>query len=444
MGKAISRITLRISGRLLIFGRMEANEKKWVPWLDGIYIHDCYVVKDLQIDIAKPGEQEDAPRHLILTGKNGSGKSSIIKAIDWRIESLVGSKYDIDHWKEIQTATIDELKSHSALNAGNVQNGHYAKRLFGIVYLAKPIGVHFEGELVQNIGNATYALIPSERILLKHLDNTFEKDQLLAHFSSLHRTVEKIDNDFEKFLVSMKVSSLFHKENGKDGIAQRYDQFLARILEIFRRIFEDNQLQLQFHPKSLSFFFIFDGGRKISVRDVSDGHFSMVMIILSIYARQEKIRGDESEDDSDIPGLVLIDEPELHLHLELQYEIMPLLTELFPKIQFIVATHSPAVISSIRNATVYDLTKREYAPSYIAGESFSSLMESHFGLENEFGPVADKLIAEVKYIYLNGGTKKEKSSAIKLVMEKYQDIITPTLRVELESTLIDLEVESAR
>lgn len=43
----------------------------------------------------------------------------------------------------------------------------------------------------------------------------------------------------------------------------------------------------------------------------------------------------------EINGIVVIDEIELHLHSKLQREVLPKLLKLFPKIQFIITTHSP-------------------------------------------------------------------------------------------------------
>ena len=51
----------------------------------------------------------------------------------------------------------------------------------------------------------------------------------------------------------------------------------------------------------------------------------------------------------------MIDEIEAHLHLELQKKIMPILTGIFPNIQFIVTTHSPFILNSIENTVIYDL-----------------------------------------------------------------------------------------
>ncbi|MEV0673368.1 AAA family ATPase [Mycobacterium sp. NPDC050441] len=54
---------------------------------------------------------------------------------------------------------------------------------------------------------------------------------------------------------------------------------------------------------------------------------------------------------------VLIDEPENHLHPSLQREIMPSLLRAFPDVQFIVATHSPFVVTSTSESAVYALEK---------------------------------------------------------------------------------------
>ena len=50
---------------------------------------------------------------------------------------------------------------------------------------------------------------------------------------------------------------------------------------------------------------------------------------------------------AEAPGLVCIDEIELHLHPAWQREILTSLVELFPRCQFVVTTHSPQVIGSV-------------------------------------------------------------------------------------------------
>jgi hypothetical protein len=66
---------------------------------------------------------------------------------------------------------------------------------------------------------------------------------------------------------------------------------------------------------------------------------------------------------------VLFDEPENHLHPSLQRRIMPSLVDAFPDVQFIVATHSPFVVTSTPDSAVYVL-------DYVApGEVESRLLD---------------------------------------------------------------------
>lgn len=52
---------------------------------------------------------------------------------------------------------------------------------------------------------------------------------------------------------------------------------------------------------------------------------------------------------------VLFDEPENHLHPELQQTLLPNLLEAFPNVQFIIATHNPFIISSVESSAIYVL-----------------------------------------------------------------------------------------
>ncbi len=56
-----------------------------------------------------------------------------------------------------------------------------------------------------------------------------------------------------------------------------------------------------------------------------------------------------------LAGIVIVDELEQHLHPRWQRTILPQLRKVFPKIQFVVATHSPLVASSCSDVTVHRL-----------------------------------------------------------------------------------------
>ncbi|PEJ58834.1 hypothetical protein CN692_07610 [Bacillus sp. AFS002410] len=57
--------------------------------------------------------------------------------------------------------------------------------------------------------------------------------------------------------------------------------------------------------------------------------------------------------------IVTIDEPENHLHPEIQRLLLPNILNAFPHIQFIVTTHNPFIISSVENSNIYALRYNE-------------------------------------------------------------------------------------
>lgn len=55
------------------------------------------------------------------------------------------------------------------------------------------------------------------------------------------------------------------------------------------------------------------------------------------------------------PGIVLIDEIDLHLHPQWQRVILPKLREHFPRVQFVITTHSPLVLQSLEKGNIFSL-----------------------------------------------------------------------------------------
>ncbi|MFA0498706.1 AAA family ATPase, partial [Vibrio sp. 10N.222.46.A1] len=84
-------------------------------------------------------------------------------------------------------------------------------------------------------------------------------------------------------------------------------------------------------------------------------------------------------DPDALTGIVLIDEIDAHLHVSLQKKILAFLKNAFPKVQFIVTTHSPFVVSSVDDAVIYDLSKREQVED-LSMYSYESVLEGLFGV----------------------------------------------------------------
>lgn len=77
--------------------------------------------------------------------------------------------------------------------------------------------------------------------------------------------------------------------------------------------------------------------------------------------------------------VAVIDEPEAHLHPELQQRVLPSLLEAFPGVQLVVATHNPFVVGSTPDSSVYAL--RYNADGTVASEVLSDINKA--GTSNE-------------------------------------------------------------
>lgn len=85
-----------------------------------------------------------------------------------------------------------------------------------------------------------------------------------------------------------------------------------------------------------------------SLDALSTGQLALFNLFATIirYADVENI--DFSHRLSEISGIVIIDEIELHLHAKLQREVLPKLIALFPKVQFIITSHSPLFLMGMQ------------------------------------------------------------------------------------------------
>lgn len=85
---------------------------------------------------------------------------------------------------------------------------------------------------------------------------------------------------------------------------------------------------------------------------MSDGYRSATLMFADIARRMAQLNPHLGVDACQTPGIVLIDEVDLHLHPRWQKHIVSDLQEFFPNVQFIVTTHAPIVISSVKASSL--------------------------------------------------------------------------------------------
>ena len=97
----------------------------------------------------------------------------------------------------------------------------------------------------------------------------------------------------------------------------------------------------------------FENGHVASWSELSDGYHVFIALVADIARRAVMLNEiDGAHAPARVEGVVLIDELDLHLHPRWQRVALPRLREAFPRLQLVVSTHSPQVLSSAENRQV--------------------------------------------------------------------------------------------
>jgi predicted ATP-binding protein involved in virulence len=164
---------------------------------------------------------------------------------------------------------------------------------------------------------------------------------------------EEPGKDFIQYMVNLKAEKSFARDEKDDKTVREIETWFKTFEEILKKIFENHSLRLEFDRKNFNFKIIMEGKEPFDFTSLSAGYSALLSIVTGLISRMEK----HKKNTYDLQGVVLIDELEAHLHVEMQKKVFPLLTGLFPGIQFIVGTHSSYIMDSMKNAVIYDLDR---------------------------------------------------------------------------------------
>jgi predicted ATP-binding protein involved in virulence len=128
------------------------------------------------------------------------------------------------------------------------------------------------------------------------------------------------------------------------------------------------------------------GDRELLVNQLSDGEKCLLAMVGDI-ARRLSIANPGLDDPLQGEGVILIDELELHLHPKWQRGIIPKLTETFPNCQFIVATHSPQIVSDVQPESIFILKSTDSGvivehPDHSFGRDSNQILEDLMGVSD--------------------------------------------------------------
>jgi len=345
-------------------------------FLKSIKIHKVRHLKDidLQFDITKK-------QNLILTGKNGSGKTSLLEAIS-------------DYLNKFFRGEVLPTNLNIELNNVDLLRKKYLEGTFIIVYL--------------NSYRFLSPIIPESVEKFTIADNVPAQDDLSSNLL--------------KFLVKVEFEKLYAYKQKDEEKINEIENWYQNFTEMLKEVFEEENLKLEFNISDYSHKILIDGKEPFDFRSLPSGFSSILKIISEIMLRIEFKKKDTA-------GIIIIDEIDVHLHLKLQEKILPFLVQLFPDMQFIVSTHSPFVLNSISSTFIYDLeSKMKFLDA--SNLSYSGLIESYFKVNSEYSTIVKDKIKRFESL-LNQDNKSSEEFDEMMELESELDNLSPILSAEI-------------
>lgn len=356
-------------------------------FITNIKVNKVRHLKDFEIDLS-----EQKAKHLILTGKNGCGKTSLLDAMATFLNSIMGSN-DLG-------GKLRSLEANKKILKWYQNNDHTDK---DIEEAQK--SVEFHEELIKKMGGG---VMLEMNCPLEKMRNCFEQGQFIAAYYKADRVftaevpkyVEKVElksdyavdeaprENFIKYLLDLKMTQALAITSGKTEKAEQIKDWFDKFQGMLQQIFEDDSVKLEFDKDTFKFQIVMDNREPFDFNTLSSGYAAILDIVVDLIIRMEKQTNKVF--DFSIPGVVLIDEIESHLHLALQKNIMGLLTTIFPNVQFVVSTHSPFVLNSLEDVTIYDLEQHLEVKNGLADVPYAGIVEGYFNADSMSETLRDK------------------------------------------------------
>ena len=344
----------------------DSIEKEQEVFITDINIRKVRHLENIHIPLSK-----DQRKHLILTGKNGSGKTSVLESFkkDIRERSILRiGKSPEDRVKEVSLKFNDDEKFEEYCGTRHILVSFYPAR--------------------------------------RHVDMTIPTGLNRINWKEHDPINEYPGKEFIQYIVNLKAEKSFAKDDKDYDSVKNIELWFEMFENTLKEIFEDPTLRLEFDRKNYNFKILQKNKEPFDFNTLADGYSAIFNVVTDLILRMEK----HKTTTYDVQGIVLIDELETHLHIDLQKKVFPFLTRFFPRIQFIVTTHSPFILNSVANAVIYDLENHILVDD-LSGYSYDGIVESYF--DND------------KY-----------SDIIKNKLEKYEQLVNQAVRTEEEEALM--------
>lgn len=364
-------------------------------YITNIHVNKLFHLSDFDIQVA----DDNAP-HLILTGKNGSGKTITLNAIADFLDKIKRYENTAQDGVLLDKVNVDFIDGHD--------------------YTLE----HQEGNFIITFYQAARktAILEPQSPMKPELKEKFPSRTLMT-------------NQLLFFLSDLKIQEALARNEQQNADADKIKDWFESFENVLKGFFEDKDLKLRFNYRDYTFH-IETQGKSFKFTELSDGFSAIIDIIADLILKMQK--KNTLVMDYLKPGIVLIDEIETHLHLQLQKTVLPLLTKLFPNIQFIVTTHSPFVLNSLPNATAFDMEHRETIVN-LSDYSYQALTEGYFGVSSDSDYIKARL-EQLRELLAKEQLTDDETETVKQIIADFRNMpeaASPAITGRFNSLLVD-------
>lgn len=256
---------------------------------------------------------------IFLTGKNGYGKTCILQAI---YAALLGGRD--------QGMLLDANDFLLKLKAYNPDKPQFSKTV-------KPneVFVWFD----QNIPAVAYGA--SRLSIQAGTSNDEAKRKIAQSFSLFNPDGVLLNIEYELYNWFLRSDSTHIDKKQASELKQRYNSVVKALLLLMPNI---ASIDVNVSANRIEYTEKDEDGlpllEKRVFQELASGNKSIIALVGDIIIRLFDLHR-EVTSLAKLGGVVIIDEFDLHLHPEWQKKLPGLLSQVFPKVQFIVSTHSP-------------------------------------------------------------------------------------------------------
>ncbi|MDD7642438.1 MAG: AAA family ATPase [bacterium] len=358
-------------------------------YITQIKIEHLRHISDICIDL-KP----DARTNLLLTGKNGSGKTTVLQAMRRYLKAIVDG--ELQHLEDTYVSWLNlyegQLETAKNENEKYTAQQNYQNTLQRIKQYRDGVSVVF------NHSDGLDGLFKEGKYILAYYGA--DRKTGIIKQSSIEDVVLDTCYSFDsnpgnvllKYLVHLKTQQAYARNENDMTTVHMLDQWFERFVEALKVLLDNESIEIKYDYKNYNFEIIENGRNAFGFDQLSDGYSAAIQIVADLILRMEQNWLKKGTLSSyDVEGIVMIDELETHLHIGLQKTILPFLTSFFPKIQFIVSTHSPYILNSVENCVIYDLEKKIRMED-MSCYSAEGIVEGYFELDS----YSENLMKKVK------------------------------------------------